>query len=67
MNFCGIYEVKGEDEDLMEGELEYVDPETDRVVTYDTEIEKYRYSDTNEIAGTEDEDFWPEMRNPFNN
>jgi hypothetical protein len=67
MDFCGIYEVKGDDEDLMEGELEYVDPETDRVVTYDTEIEKYRYSDTNEIAGDEDEDFWPDTRNPFIN
>ena len=67
MNFCGIYEVKGEDEDLMEGELEYVDEETGRQVYYDNEIEKYRYSDTNEIAGDEDEDFWPELRNPFNN
>ena len=67
MNFCGIYEVKGEDEDLMEGELEYVDEETGRQVFYDNEIEKYRYSDTNEIAGDEDEDFWPELRNPFNN
>ncbi len=66
-NFCGIYEVKGEDEDLMEGELEYVDEETGRQVYYDNEIEQYRYSDTNEIAGTEDEDFWPELRNPFNN
>ena len=67
MNFCGIYEVKGEDEDLMEGELEYIDEETGRQVYYDNEIEKYRYSDTNEIAGDEDEDFWPELRNPFNN
>lgn len=67
MNFCGIYEVKGEDEDLMEGELEYIDEETGRQVYYDNEIEKYRYSDTDEIAGTEDEDFWPELRNPFIN
>jgi hypothetical protein len=67
MDFCGIYEVKGEDEDLMESELEYVDPETDRQVYYDSELEKYRYSDTNEIVGDEDEDFWPETRNPFNN
>lgn len=67
MNFCGIYEVTNEDEDLMEGELEYVCPDTGRQVTYDTDIEKYRYVDTDEIAGDEDEDFWPDMRNPFIN
>jgi hypothetical protein len=67
MSFCGLYEVKGDDEDLMEGDIEYVDPETDRQVYYDSDIEKYRYSDTDEIAGTEDEDFWPDTRNPFIN
>lgn len=67
MNFCGVYEVTDEDEDLMEGELEYIDEETGRQVYYDNEIEQYRYSDTDEVAGTEDEDFWPELRNPFIN
>jgi hypothetical protein len=67
MDFCGVYIVKGEYEELNESELEYIDPENNRQVYYDGEIEKYRYSDTNEIAGSEDDDFWPDMRNPFIN
>jgi hypothetical protein len=64
-NFCGIYEVTGDDEDLMESDLEWIDPDTDRKVSYDSEIERYRFVDTNEII--DDEDFYPDEFNPFSN
>ena len=66
MGFCGCYEVKngGEDfEDLMEGDLEWIDSDTDRLVTFDSELERYRYVDTNEVI--DDEDFYPQEHNPF--
>jgi hypothetical protein len=66
MGFCGCYEVVngGEDfEDLMEGDLEWKDEDTDRLVTYDSELERYRYVDTNEVI--DDEDFYPMEHNPF--
>jgi hypothetical protein len=66
MGFCGCYEVVngGEDfEDLMEGDLEWKDEDTDRLVTYDSELERYRYVDTNEVI--DDEDFYPQEFNPF--
>ena len=66
MGFCGCYEVVngGEDfEDLMEGDLEWKDEDTDRLVTYDSELERYRYVDTNEVI--DDEDFYPQEHNPF--
>ena len=66
MGFCGCYEVKngGEDfDDLMEGDLEWKDEYTDRLVTYDSELERYRYVDTNEVI--DDEDFYPIEFNPF--
>ena len=66
MGFCGCYEVKngGEDfEDLMEGDLEWIDSETDRLVTFDSGLERYRYVDTNEVI--DDEDFYPQEHNPF--
>jgi hypothetical protein len=54
----------GEDfEDLMEGDLEWKDEDTDRLVTYDSELERYRYVDTNEVI--DDEDFYPQEYNPF--
>ncbi len=62
MGFCGVYEVTDEDEDLCEGDLEWVD-EDGRKVEYDGEIERYRYSDTKEVI--DDEDFYPEQHNPF--
>ena len=66
MGFCGCYEVKngGDDyEDLQEGELEWIDDETDRMVTYDSELERYRYVDTDEVI--DDEDFYPQEHNPY--
>ena len=62
MGFCGVYEVTDEDEDLCEGDLEWID-EDGRKVEYDGEIERYRYSDTKEVI--DDEDFYPEQHNPF--
>jgi hypothetical protein len=67
MGFCGLYEVTGHDEDLMEGELEYQDEESGRAVHYDNTIHKYRFTDDNEIAGGDDEDYWPQQVNPFIN
>jgi len=64
MAFCGVYEVKGDDEDYQDGDLEWKDEETDRLVTYDSELERYRYVDTNEVI--DDEDFYPMEHNPFN-
>jgi hypothetical protein len=66
MGFCGCYEVinGGEEfENLMEGDLEWKDEDTDRLVTYDSELERYRYVDTNEVI--DDEDFYPMEHNPF--
>ena len=66
MGFCGCYEVKngGEDfEDLIEGDLEWIDSDTDRLVTFDSGLERYRYVDTNEVI--DDEDFYPQEHNPF--
>jgi hypothetical protein len=63
MGFCGVYEVTGDDEDYQEGDLEWKDEETDRLVTYDSEIEKYRYVDNDEVI--DDEDFSPIEHNPF--
>jgi len=63
MGFCGVYEVTGDDEDYQEGDLEWKDEETDRLVTYDSELERYRYVDNNEII--DDEDFSPIEHNPF--
>jgi hypothetical protein len=65
MDFCGLYEVTGDDEDLMEGELEYQDEESGRAVYFDSDIDKYRFTDDNEIAGDDDEDYWPQQVNPF--
>ena len=62
--FCGVYEVTGEDDDMCEGDLQWIDEETGRLVEYDGELEKHRYSDTGEVI--DDEDFWPQPHNPFN-
>jgi hypothetical protein len=62
MGFCGVYEVTGEDEDYVDGDLEWVD-EDGRKVEYDGESERYKYSDTNEVI--DDEDFYPIEHNPF--
>ena len=65
MDFCGLYEVTGNDEELLEGTLEYEDEETGRAVHYDNSISKYRFTDDNTIAGDEDDDYWPQQVNPF--
>lgn len=61
--FCGVYEVTDEDEDLCEGDLEWIDGETDRLVQWNGEFERYQYIDTKEVI--DDEDFYPEQHNPF--
>lgn len=65
MNFCGILVCKnGEIVEAETDELEWIDGDTDRLVKYDGELEKYRYIDTNEVV--DDEDFWPQEYNKFN-
>ena len=66
MGFCGLYGVTGNDEDLLEGELEYQDEESGRHVHYDNSIDRYRFTDDNTIAGA-DADYWPQQVNPFIN
>ncbi len=61
--FCGVYEVTDEDEDLCEADLEWIDGETDRLVQWNGEFERYQYIDTKEVI--DDEDFYPEQHNPF--
>ena len=67
MDFCGLYEVTGDDEELLEGELEYIDGDSGRKVYYNKDTDKYHYEDDDTIAGDEDDDFWPETYNPYIN
>ena len=60
--FCGVYEVTDEDEDLCEGDLEWID-EDGRKVEWNGDDDKWMYSDTKEVI--DDEDFYPEQHNPF--
>ncbi len=60
--FCGVYEVTDEDEDLCEGDLEWVD-EDGKKVEWNGDEDLWMYSDTKEII--DDEDFHPEQHNPF--
>jgi len=61
--FCGVLLCENgevwEDstEDLLWGD------EDGKLVEYDSELDRYRYVDTNEVI--DDEDFYPEMINPF--
>ena len=61
--FCGVYEVTDEDEDLCEGDLEWRDEETGRLVEWNGDEDFWMYSDTKEVI--DDEDFYPEQHNPF--
>ena len=61
--FCGVYEVTDEDTDMCEGDLEWRDEETGRLVEYNSDKELWMYSDTKEVI--DDEDFSPEQHNPF--
>ena len=63
MGFCGVYEVTNEDDDMCEGDLEWRDIETGRLVEYNSDEELWMYSDTKEVI--DDEDFYPEQHNPF--
>lgn len=60
--FCGVYEVTDEDEDLCEGDLEWID-EDGRRVQWNSDEDLWMYSDTKEIINNED--FYPEQHNPF--
>ena len=64
MGFAGVLICEnGEVVEAVDGDLEYKDEDTDRLVTYDSELERYRYVDTNEVI--DDEDFSPIEHNPF--
>jgi hypothetical protein len=63
-SFCGVYEVTGEDEDLCEGDLEYRDEDSGRLVEWNSDSDRWMYSDTKEII--DDEDFDAQQYNPFN-
>jgi hypothetical protein len=61
-SFCGVYEVTDEDEDLCEGDLEWIG-EDGRKVEWNGDDDRWMYSDTKEVI--DDEDFYPEQHNPF--
>mgnify|MGYP003342159804 CR=1 FL=1 len=63
MAFCGVA-YTGEDGTLTyeEGELEYTD-EDNKPVEYDSDAERWKYTETGEII--EDEDFYPIDVNPY--
>lgn len=61
-SFCGVATCENGEVNDNEGEIEYTD-QWGREVYYDSEIERYRYSDDNEVI--DDEDFWPVENNPF--
>ncbi len=63
-SFCGVYEVTGDDEDLCEGDLEYRDEDSGRLVEWNSDSDRWMYSDTKEII--DDEDFDAQQYNPFN-
>ena len=63
MNFCGVI-YSNEDGTLSEeeGELQYTD-ENDEPVEYDSDAERWKYTETGEII--DDEDFYPLDVNPY--
>ena len=66
MGFCGILVCEnGEVIEENTADLQWIDSDTDRLVTYDGELERYRYIDNDEVI--DDEDFYPTEYNEFNN
>lgn len=64
-NFCGYYSVvDGNDIDFEEGELEMVDPGTERLVDYDSTTERWFFVDDKEVV-SDDPDYWPDSINPY--
>lgn len=65
MAFCGVLMCEnGEVVQEETTDLEWIDEETDRLVKYDSKLERYRYIDNDEVI--DDEDFYPQEYNPFN-
>ena len=62
MAFCGVYTAQGDDDDLVEGDLQWVD-EYGALVEWDSDKERWYVVGTNEII--DDEDFYPSEHNPF--
>ena len=66
MGFCGILVCEnGEVIEENTADLQWIDSDTDRLVTYDGELERWRYIDNDEVI--DDEDFYPTEYNGFNN
>jgi hypothetical protein len=65
MGYCGVYEVTDEDDDLCEGDLEWIDEDSGRLVEWSSDDDRWMYIDTKEII--DDEDFYPQEHNPFIN
>lgn len=61
-NFCGVAHCINGEVEVSEGEISMEDGEG-REVHYDSDLDKYRYSDTDEVI--EDEDFYPEYINQY--
>jgi hypothetical protein len=65
-DFCGIYNVEGIEESIVEGQYEYYDEDGNEVYysqPTETDSGSWRNKETDEIVGNED--FWPEPYNPF--
>lgn len=64
MGFCGVTLCEG-GELIMhrDGDLEWIDPDTNRLVEWSSDNDRWMYIDTNEII--DDEDFYPQEHNPF--
>ena len=66
MGFAGVLICEnGEVIEENTADLEWIDSDTDRLVTYDSKLERYRYVDTDEVI--DDEDFYPTEHNVFDN
>lgn len=64
MGFCGVTLCEGgELITHRDGDLEWIDPETDRLVEWNNDSDRWMYIDTKEVI--DDEDFYPQEHNPF--
>jgi hypothetical protein len=63
MDFCGVFEANGDDENDNHGKIKQVDENSGREVEYDNKLGGYKYVDNNEFI--DDEDFSPQPENPF--
>ena len=61
-NFCGVAYCTNGELEVMEGDITLADDEG-REVHYDSDLERYKYSDNDEVI--DDEDFYPEHINQY--